>query len=100
MSFFQAKNVQSITAGLWLQRPSNCCVPNGISIDTRMDLAGKIFIAIKGQRFDGHDFLEHAAKAGPALLIVDRKPSEGLPPGIGVLHVESTRLALANLARA
>ena len=40
---------------------------NGVSIDTRSLKPGEAFFAIKGDRFDGHNFLPAAMKAGAAL---------------------------------
>ncbi len=47
-----------------------------ISIDSRIIKKGDIFIAIKGRRFDGHDFAEEAFKKGARLAIVSRKPKK------------------------
>ena len=52
---------------------------NGISIDTRTLQPGDAFFAIKGDRFDGHDFATAAIKAGAGLLVV----SEGRLPALG-----------------
>ena len=43
----------------------------GISIDTRTLKEGEAFFAIKGDRFDGHDFLVSAMRAGAAVAVVD-----------------------------
>ena len=37
---------------------------NGISIDSRKTRPGDLFVAIRGERSDGHSFLEEAARAG------------------------------------
>ena len=42
----------------------------GVGIDTREDLAGRLFIAIQGDRHDGHDHLAAARKAGAAAAMV------------------------------
>ncbi len=42
------------------------------SIDTRTLRRGDTFVAIRGEKFDGHDFLEAAVKQGATRLIVDR----------------------------
>src|SRR5210317_1744323 len=42
----------------------------GISIDTRTLQPGDAFFAIKGDRFDGHDFMTFAMKAGAILAVV------------------------------
>jgi UDP-N-acetylmuramoyl-tripeptide--D-alanyl-D-alanine ligase len=44
-----------------------------VSTDTRMLGRGETFLAIRGERFDGHDFLDAAVRAGAARLIVDRE---------------------------
>jgi UDP-N-acetylmuramoyl-tripeptide--D-alanyl-D-alanine ligase len=43
----------------------------GYSIDTRTLSAGELFFAIKGPRFDGHDFLDKAAEKKAAGAVVD-----------------------------
>ena len=44
----------------------------GISIDSRTIDEGMAFFALKGERADGHDFLEDAIEAGCAALVVER----------------------------
>ena len=43
---------------------------SGVSIDSRTIAPGEAYVAIKGERFDGHDFVEPALKAGAALAVV------------------------------
>ncbi|GAA0600702.1 UDP-N-acetylmuramoylalanyl-D-glutamyl-2,6-diaminopimelate--D-alanyl-D-alanine ligase [Paenochrobactrum glaciei] len=45
----------------------------GISIDTRTLKEGEAFFAIKGDKFDGHDFATHAMAAGASLMVVAEK---------------------------
>jgi UDP-N-acetylmuramoyl-tripeptide--D-alanyl-D-alanine ligase len=56
---------------------------SGISIDTRTLRKGEAFFAIKGEKFDGHDFATAAMAAGAGLLVV----SEGKLPAMGRLAV-------------
>ena len=76
----------------------------GVGTDTRTLVAGQAFVAVAGDRFDGHAFLAAAAARGAALLVVSRTPGEellaGLPSSVGLLRVADTRLALGALARA
>lgn len=54
----------------------------GVSTDTRIIASGDIFVALRGDRFDGHDFLAHAVSAGASALVVDdaaRAAGSGLP---------------------
>jgi UDP-N-acetylmuramoyl-tripeptide--D-alanyl-D-alanine ligase len=69
----------------------------GVSTDTRSVKRGELFVALRGERFDGHAFLDIAAKADAAGAIVDKasKPPYPLP----VIVVEDTKLALGELAR-
>lgn len=70
----------------------------GIATDTRADLRGKAFVALRGERFDAHDFLSDAVRAGASCLIVERDVS--FPPnGTSVVRVASTLEALGDLAR-
>ena len=55
----------------------------GVSIDTRTVQPGDAFFAIKGDRFDGHDFASAAMAAGAALLVV----AEAKLPALGRLKV-------------
>lgn len=51
--------------------PSGTSGLGGISTDTRSISAGDVFVALRGERFDGHDFLGQAAAAGSAAFVVD-----------------------------
>ncbi|NNC89049.1 MAG: UDP-N-acetylmuramoyl-tripeptide--D-alanyl-D-alanine ligase [Akkermansiaceae bacterium] len=70
-----------------------------VSTDTRTIDHGALFIALKGDRFDAHDFLGEAVKKGAACLVVNHLP-EGFDPGAaGVIQVSDTLIALQRLAR-
>ncbi|HEX4044857.1 MAG TPA: UDP-N-acetylmuramoyl-tripeptide--D-alanyl-D-alanine ligase [Gammaproteobacteria bacterium] len=68
----------------------------GISIDTRTLQPGNLFIAIKGEQADGHDFLAEAYQKGAAAAIVDRQ----LPVPIPQLVVADTTTTLGKLGAA
>ena len=61
--------------------------------DSRNVIRGGIFIALKGENFDGHDFAEQAVKEGAVFAITER----ALPNVPGII-VQSTRKALLDLA--
>ena len=70
----------------------------GITTDTRAIEPGYVFVALKGEHFDGHDFLETAAAAGAGGVVVTKAPPLGslrLP----VFQVNDTLIALGALAR-
>ena len=65
-----------------------------VSKDTRSIAAGDLYIAIKGDRFDGHAFVQQASKAGAAGALVSDVENGDIPQ----ICVEDTRLALGGLA--
>lgn len=67
-----------------------------VSIDTRTLQPGQLYIAIKGDNFDGNAFVPLAEQAGAAAAIVH----EGITANIPTISVADTRLALAELAGA
>jgi len=71
---------------------------DGVSTDTRSVAAGQLFIALAGERFDAHDFLDQAVAAGAVALVVSRE--EKIPAGVPAVVVADTRLALGRLAAA
>ena len=68
---------------------------SGFSIDTRTLQPGDLYIAIKGDRFDGHDYCRAAQEKGASGLLVHSDVDTDLPQ----LKVEDTRKALGLLAK-
>ena len=67
-----------------------------IETDSRNVMPGDLFVAIKGERFDGHDFLDDAVARGASACLVDRYH---VAPGPAVtLQVENTVTALGRLS--
>src|SRR2546426_10547967 len=68
----------------------------GYSIDTRTLKPGELFFAIKGPRFDGHEFLQQAFDKKAVAVVVEgaRRRIEG-----AMIHVSSTSQALQDVAR-
>ncbi len=74
-------------------------VLNGVAIDSRAITAGGIFVAIKGERTDGHEYAANALKAGAGVAIVSR-PDSAMRDAGPVLVVEDALAALEALGRA
>jgi UDP-N-acetylmuramoyl-tripeptide--D-alanyl-D-alanine ligase len=68
-----------------------------VTSDTRSLCAGDLFVALRGERFDGHAFLAAAASGGAAAAMVDRQYSGPFP--LPVVVVPDTKRALGDLAR-
>ncbi len=70
----------------------------GVVTDSRAIQPGNLFVALRGERFDAHDFAAQAADAGAAAVMVERGTS--LPEHVSAVEVEDTLIALGDLARA
>ena len=68
-----------------------------VAIDSRCVQPGDLFVAIPGERYDGHQFVPAAIAAGARGVMVARELA--IPPGIGVVLVPDTIRALGALAR-
>jgi UDP-N-acetylmuramoyl-tripeptide--D-alanyl-D-alanine ligase len=72
----------------------------GYSIDSRTVAKGQLFIAVKGERFDGHDFVGQALEHGAVAAVVRREHVGRYSPKTPLLAVEDTLVALQALATA
>lgn len=68
-----------------------------VSTDSRAIAKGCVFVALHGEKFDGHQFLPQARERGAAVAIVDA--ASPAPAGMTVVRVPDTRRALGQLAR-
>ena len=68
----------------------------GISTDSRSISPGNLFVALKGVRFDGHDYLNEIQKKGAAAVIAENIPEDFALPR---LMVENSLLALGEMAK-
>ncbi len=71
-------------------------IAQGVTIDSRSVQPGDLFVALVGERADGHQFVETALKAGAAAAVVSR-PVPGLGSGAPLVSVADTTEALAAL---
>ena len=70
-----------------------------VSSDSRALKPGDLFVAIRGEKFDGHNLLADAARLGAAGAIVDQE-TPGLPPSFALIVVADTVRGLQSLASA
>jgi UDP-N-acetylmuramoyl-tripeptide--D-alanyl-D-alanine ligase len=69
-----------------------------VCTDSRQVKAGDLFFALRGERFDGHDFLRAAAEQGTGAVVVERGRVPANWNGCAMIAVEDTRRALGRLA--
>lgn len=73
---------------------------SNISIDSRNIKKNTLFIAIKGERFDGHDFIDEVVKKGACAILVNEKSFKKLNElEIPVITVKDTTMALGSVAK-
>ncbi|OQX19742.1 MAG: hypothetical protein BWK76_03650 [Desulfobulbaceae bacterium A2] len=98
LALWRPAQLAAATGGVWQQSPVPSLVLSGhISTDSRNLRDGDVFVALRGERFDGHDFLSVALQAGARVLVVEEAPA-ALPPTAAVLVVPDTLAALGDLA--
>jgi UDP-N-acetylmuramoyl-tripeptide--D-alanyl-D-alanine ligase len=72
----------------------------GYSIDSRTVQPGELFFAVKGERLDGHDFVEQALGRGAIAAVVRKDELARYSEPAGLLAVDDTLVALQTLATA
>ena len=75
-------------------------VATGYSIDSRTIRPGELFFAVKGEKMDGHDFVQHAIENGAVAAVVSREKQAQLSSTLPLVAVEDTLVALQTLATA
>jgi UDP-N-acetylmuramoyl-tripeptide--D-alanyl-D-alanine ligase len=72
----------------------------GYSIDSRTVQPGELFFAVKGERLDGHDFVDQAISRGALAAVVQKTEAARYPKSASLLLVDDTLAALQTLATA
>jgi UDP-N-acetylmuramoyl-tripeptide--D-alanyl-D-alanine ligase len=72
----------------------------GYSIDSRTVQPGELFFAVKGERLDGHDFVDQAISRGALAAVVQKAQAARYPKSAALLLVDDTLVALQTLATA
>jgi UDP-N-acetylmuramoyl-tripeptide--D-alanyl-D-alanine ligase len=71
---------------------------NKISTDSRTIKPGELFVALRGENFEGHDYIEAAARAGASGALVDLNWQGSIPGNFALLRAADTLQAYQNLA--
>ena len=97
---FSLFEIAQATKGL-VVRGDSATQTNGVSTDTRTLQNGSLFIPLKGENFDGHEYLAQAAANGAIAALIEKSSSVDLtnaPESLALITVESTPEALGDLA--
>jgi UDP-N-acetylmuramoyl-tripeptide--D-alanyl-D-alanine ligase len=93
---FTHEELAGATGGRWIGTPP--VEVAGVSTDTRTLAPGSLFVALRGERFDAHDYLaEAAAKGAAAAVVAEARAGDGSP--LPRLAVADTLAALGAIAR-
>jgi UDP-N-acetylmuramoyl-tripeptide--D-alanyl-D-alanine ligase len=99
MTIFTLREAAALIPGAIVEGDENVAFDR-VSTDSRTAAAGDLFVAVKGDRFDAHDFLTQVAGRGASAALVSRMPagSDGSIGSLPVIKVKDTRAALGALA--
>lgn len=86
------EKITDIVAGTCSDKADVCI--NSVSIDTRTMTKGCVYVAIVGDNFDGHEFIDEAINKGAAVILSEYELQKSVP----VIRVGSTRKALGDIA--
>src|SRR5712675_2475770 len=85
-------------AGASLSSGDGTVVINKVSTDSRTIKSGELFVALRGENFEGHDFIEASAKAGATGALVDLNWAGNVPNNFALLRASDTLQAYQTLA--
>jgi UDP-N-acetylmuramoyl-tripeptide--D-alanyl-D-alanine ligase len=85
-------------AGASLSSGDGTVVISKVSTDSRTIKAGELFVGLRGENFDGHDFVKSCAKAGATGALVDLNWTGSVPKTFALLRAADTLQAYQTLA--
>jgi UDP-N-acetylmuramoyl-tripeptide--D-alanyl-D-alanine ligase len=71
----------------------------GVVTDSRAVQPGQLYVALRGERYDGHAYLAQAQAAGAAAAMIEVAAEASAPAGLPVIVVDDTRRALGEIGR-
>ena len=87
----QLVQVSQVVDGQLIGADTDLC---GVTTDTRNSCHNELFIALKGERFDAHDYVESAKQAGASAILVEKNVACDLPK----ILVKDSHIALQKIA--
>ncbi|MBI3284045.1 MAG: UDP-N-acetylmuramoyl-tripeptide--D-alanyl-D-alanine ligase [Burkholderiales bacterium] len=90
---FSLKQLQTVLSGASV---SSDALVSGLSTDSRKIKPGDLFVALRGEHFDAHDFLPQVAASGAAAVVAEHLPENFSLPA---LLVPDAKMALAEIGR-
>src|SRR6185503_19122194 len=98
MKALTLRQVRIAVSGKALTRiPLDSPLITAVSTDTRRMDKGSLFVALRGDKFNAHDFLPAAAAGGAVAALVESPPPQTLP-NVALIQVPDSRAAMGKLA--
>lgn len=98
MASFTIEEIERACDAKLLQRGREPSM-DGVSTDTRTIETGNLFLALKGENFDGHAFLKKACEEGASgVILSDASFAAEVPSDVSAFLVKDTKKALEDLA--
>src|SRR5438067_1225767 len=85
-------------AGATLENGDPNAIVDTVSTDSRTIRPGQLFVALRGENFDAHRFIEDVAKIGAVGAVVERAWKGNVPKSFTLLRADDTLLAYQQLA--
>ena len=98
MGLFTFKEIKDVCNGRFNRSVPLTASVDEVVTDSRQKMKNALFIALSGEKFDAHDYLEDAVRNGAALLCVEAAKADKVPPGAFALLVDSPLKAYQALA--
>ena len=96
---FSINEINQILGNINLNGSANSnLIFSKISIDSRTISSDDLFIALKGERFDGHDFLKNVLKIGVKAVVINQGKQNMVPKNYPFWVVPDTKEAFQHLA--
>src|SRR5580765_7058391 len=88
---------QAVTGKALTPIPEDAPMITAVSTDTRRMDTGSLFVALRGDKHNAHDYLPDAAACGAVAALVEHPPAQTLP-NVALIQVPDTRKAMGKLA--
>ena len=98
--FIAAQRTEPVASGVDAANTNGDDVAQGYSIDSRTVKAGELFFAVKGERLDGHDYVQAALERGAVAAVIRQDQLNRYSHKSRLLPVDDTLAALQTLATA
>jgi UDP-N-acetylmuramoyl-tripeptide--D-alanyl-D-alanine ligase len=96
---FKIDELLVATKGRLVKGRQDTLLIGGVSTDSRTIKESQAFIAIKGDNFDGHDFIDEALEKGTSCIIAEGGSKKAQTKDVNFIEVKDTLKALGDIAR-